>query len=178
MRAKFSTLAAVLALASALVSALAFDNSACLAHEQSSVEETRAMLLGKIPNQSSTSNIFRGYSKSDMLKYFADNKIKHNHDATEFSWHGTDLSTVMQVRYERCKVSAIRYITHYGHPRPGKKSDVETSKWLTAKAETTADKISEKTPPHASTRAARGGLYNGTNGSNGTSDLNQDSRPE
>jgi hypothetical protein len=124
--------------------------------------ELKQMLLGRAPN--SSNNIFLGYSKSEMLKYFAADRFKHNHDATEFSWHGTDISTVLNVRYERCKVAAIRYTTHYGHPRPGKKSNVEISPWISA---------AEPGASNDSTNGARNGAVKGA-----VRELSPDSRPE
>ncbi len=73
-----------------------------------------------------------GLSKKGLLKRFPSPNFKHNADFSQITWHGTDVSSVLELRFKKGMVSQLRLSTHYGYPRPGTTSDVEVGKWLSA----------------------------------------------
>ena len=73
-----------------------------------------------------------GLDKEGLLKRFPPPKFKHTANFSEITWHGTDVSSVLELRFKKGKVSAVRLSTHYGYPRPGTTSDVEVGKWQSA----------------------------------------------
>lgn len=74
-----------------------------------------------------------GMSKNDLLKRFPSPNFKHKADFSQITWHGTDVSSVLELRFKKGRVSQLRLSTHYGYPRPGTTSDVEVGQWLTKK---------------------------------------------
>jgi hypothetical protein len=74
-----------------------------------------------------------GMSKNDLFKRFPSPNFKHKADFSQITWHGTDVSSVLELRFKKGRVSQLRLSTHYGYPRPGTTSDVEVGKWLTKK---------------------------------------------
>ncbi|CAN5472552.1 hypothetical protein BH11CYA1_BH11CYA1_49660 [soil metagenome] len=83
-------------------------------------------------SKNSNFNDLFGLNKEGLLKRFPALRFTHKADFSEVSWHGTDVSSVLELRFKKGKVSAVRLSTHYGYPRPGTTSDVEVGKWLTA----------------------------------------------
>lgn len=73
-----------------------------------------------------------GMSKNDLAKRFPSPNFKHKADFSQVTWHGTDVSSILDLRFKKGKVSQIRLSTLYGYPRPGTTSDVEVGKWLSA----------------------------------------------
>ncbi|MBA4077870.1 MAG: hypothetical protein C0508_22770, partial [Cyanobacteria bacterium PR.023] len=59
--------------------------------------------------------------------------FKHKANFSQITWHGTDVSSVLELRFKKGRVSQLRLTTNYGYPRPGTTSDVEVGKWLTKK---------------------------------------------
>ncbi len=74
-----------------------------------------------------------GMNKTALLKRFPSPNFKHKADFSQIRWHGTDVSSVLELRFKKGRVSQLRLSTHYGYPRPGTTSDVEVGKWLTKK---------------------------------------------
>lgn len=74
-----------------------------------------------------------GMSKNDLLKRFPSPNFKHKANFSQITWHGTDVSSVLELRFKKGRVSQLRLTTNYGYPRPGTTSDVEVGKWLTKK---------------------------------------------
>lgn len=74
-----------------------------------------------------------GLTKKELLKRFPSPDFKHNADFSQVTWHGTDTSSVLELRFKDKKVEQVRLSTHYGYPRPGTTSDVELGQWLTKK---------------------------------------------
>lgn len=74
-----------------------------------------------------------GLTKKELLKRFPSPDFKHNADFSKVTWHGTDTSSVLELRFKDKKVEQVRLTTHYGYPRPGTTSDVEVGQWLTKK---------------------------------------------
>ena len=73
-----------------------------------------------------------GMSKNDLLKRFPSPNFKHKANFSQITWHGTDVSSVLELRFKKGRVSQLRLSTHYGYPRPGTTSDVEVGQWLSA----------------------------------------------
>ena len=73
-----------------------------------------------------------GMSKNDLAKRFPAPNFKHKADFSQVTWHGTDVSSILELRFKKGRVSQLRLSTHYGYPRPGTTSDVEVGKWLSA----------------------------------------------
>ncbi len=73
-----------------------------------------------------------GLTKKDLLKRFPAPDFKHTADFSRVTWHGTDTSSVLDLRFKDNKVAAVRLSTHYGYPRPGTTSDVEVGQWMSA----------------------------------------------
>lgn len=73
-----------------------------------------------------------GLNKDGLLKRFPSPNFKHKADFSQIKWHGTDVSSLLELRFKKGRVSQVRLSTHYGYPRPGTTSDVEVGKWITA----------------------------------------------
>lgn len=73
-----------------------------------------------------------GLNKDGLLKRFPSPNFKHKANFSQITWHGTDVSSVLELRFKKGRVSQLRLSTHYGYPRPGTTSDVEVGKWLSA----------------------------------------------
>lgn len=73
-----------------------------------------------------------GLTKKDLLKRFPSPDFKHTADFSQVTWHGSDTSSILDLRFKDSKVVELRLSTHYGYPRPGTTSDVEVGKWLSA----------------------------------------------
>jgi hypothetical protein len=74
-----------------------------------------------------------GLTKEQLSKRFPVPDFKHNDDFSQVRWHGTDTSSVLDLRFKDNKVAEVRLSTHYGYPRPGTTSDVEIGQWLKIK---------------------------------------------
>jgi len=73
-----------------------------------------------------------GMNQSQLERKFPTPQFSHNADYSQIRWHGTDVSSVLDIQFVNQKVTKIRYSTNYGYPRPGTKSSVEISPWLRA----------------------------------------------
>ncbi len=75
-----------------------------------------------------------GMNKSQLERKFPTPQFSHNADYSQIRWRGTDISSVLDIQFVNEKVDKIRYTTHYGYPRPGTKSNVEISPWMSKPA--------------------------------------------
>jgi hypothetical protein len=82
-----------------------------------------------LPGPSSGADLL-GMTHEQLDRRFPPPQFKHNSAYSQISWHGTDISTVLDLRYKGNRVSQIRYTTHYGYPRPGTKSNVSFGPWI------------------------------------------------
>jgi len=73
-----------------------------------------------------------GLTKEQLSKRFPAPEFKHNDDFSQVRWHGTDTSSVLDLRFKQDKVIAVRLSHYFGYPRPGTTSDVEVGKWIGA----------------------------------------------
>ena len=71
-----------------------------------------------------------GLPKTELLKRFPAPDFKHTADFAQVTWHGTDTSSVLDLRFKNERVAEVRLSTHYGYPRPGSTIDVEVGQWL------------------------------------------------
>jgi len=73
-----------------------------------------------------------GLNKAALAKRFSAPQYKHLPDFSQVNWHGTDMSSVLDFRFKKGRVCAVRLITHYGYDRAGTTSNVDMGKWITA----------------------------------------------
>ena len=96
---------------------------------ESTSHQTAADKLSLLSGKYTGVDLF-GLTKKDLLKRFPAPDFKHKADFSQVTWHGTDTSSVLDLRFKDKKVAAVRLSTHYGYPRPGTTSDVEVGQWM------------------------------------------------
>ena len=99
---------------------------------ESSKHQTAADKLSLLSGKYTGDDLF-GLTKKDLLKRFPAPDFKHTTDFSQVTWHGTDTSSVLDLRFKDSKVVEVRLSTHYGYPRPGTTSDVEVGQWMKSK---------------------------------------------
>jgi hypothetical protein len=105
--------------------------TAALAGPETSKPKAAADKLSLLHRKYTGEDLF-GLTKKDLLKRFPAPDFKHTADVSRVTWHGTDTSSVLDLRFKDNKVAAVRLSTHYGYPRPGTTSDVEVGQWMSA----------------------------------------------
>lgn len=105
--------------------------TAALAGPESSKPKAAVDKLSLLNRKYTGEDLF-GLTKKDLLKRFPTPDFKHTADFSQVTWHGTDTSSVLDLRFKHKKVSEVRLSTHYGYPRPGTTSDVEVGPWMRA----------------------------------------------
>lgn len=103
-------------------------NKQTKANSNQTAADKLSLLSGKFTGE----DLF-GLTKKDLLKRFPSPDFKHTADFSQVTWHGTDTSSVLDLRFRDKKVTEVRLSTHYGYPRPGTTSDVEVGHWLKSK---------------------------------------------
>ncbi len=89
--------------------------------------------------ENSRSSDLIGLNAAQLIKRFPTPPFKRNSDSSQIRWHGTDTSTVLELRYQNNKVSQVRFTTHYGYPRKGTKSSVAIGAWLSTAAKSPSE---------------------------------------